>query len=251
MLPIIHISLPSYAVMAVLGAFVAVIFLYFRIEKYDLLFTDFLKLFVVCIIFGFIGSRAIFVISRLPWLIPNLSISNVLSIVLGGGFVFYGGLLGVLLGVCVYCKKRSLDTPKILNMITPAIPLFHSIGRVGCLLSGCCYGIELRTPVSVLGVVTFNRVPTQLIEAIFELVLFIIILILSKKKGEFNTLRLYMITYAIFRFIIEFFRGDTIRGFFLGFSTSQIISVCIIVFYIIKAIRSKNQIQQELNYPIQ
>ena len=246
MYPVIHFSLPSYAVMAVLAAFISVLFLYLRIEKYNLQFTDFLKMFAVCIIFGFVGSRVIFVFSRIPWLISNFSITNIFSTILGGGFVFYGGLLGVLFGVYIYCKKHLLDVVIIDNLIAPAIPLFHAIGRIGCLLSGCCYGISINSPITILGFITFNRVPTQIIEAVFEFILFIVIIIVQRKKKSINALTLYMLTYAGFRFIIEFFRGDIIRGFFFGFSTSQIISLGIITFYIVRKIKtSKIQVNAQ------
>lgn len=237
MYPIIHIAIPSYALMAAIGGFLVMVFIYLRIDKYGLPFTDFIKMFMISIIFGFLGSRVIYIISRLPWLCSNFSINNLLTTIIGGGLVFYGGLLGVLLGIYIYCKKYNIDHKKIYNMAAPSIPLFHAFGRIGCFMSGCCYGVALKTPWFLFGSIRFERIPTQLIEAIFEIFLFAIIFISQKKHEDKDFLKIYMITYAIFRFFIEFLRGDDVRGFFFGISTSQVISLGICAFYIIMSIR--------------
>ena len=239
MYPIIQITLPSYAVLAVLGGLAIILFLYFRIDKFCLPFTDFIKMFAISLAFGFLGSRIVYIFSRLPWLLNNFSLQHLFSTIIGGGLVFYGGLLGVLFGIYLYCKKHCISRKNIYNMIAPAIPLFHAFGRIGCFMSGCCYGIELKEPFTLFGIIQFARIPTQLIEALFEFLLFIVILILQKKYPEKNHLKFYMITYAIFRLFIEFFRGDMIRGFYFGFSTSQIIALGVLSFYLVIKIKEK------------
>lgn len=238
MYPTIHITLPSYAVLASIGGFAVVLFLYFRIEKYLLSFADFLKMFCVSIVCGFVGSRVIYLFSRLSWLLKNFSVQHLISTVIGGGLVFYGGLLGVLLGIHIYCKKHNISSKNIYNMIAPAIPLFHFFGRIGCFMSGCCYGVELKSAINLFGVIQFDRIPTQLIEALFEVLLFVVLLVLQRKNDEKDYLKVYMITYAIFRFLIEFLRGDTIRGFYFGLSTSQIIALSVLAFYFILKIKA-------------
>ena len=241
MYPIIHIVLPSYSVLAVIGLFISMIFIFLRIDKYKLPFTDFLKMFALCLITGFLGSKIVFFFSRIPWLIENFSIPHLLSSIFNGGFVFYGGLIGVLYGVHLYCKKREFDKRSIYDMIAPAIPLFHAFGRIGCFMAGCCFGKDLVTPIVLFNSLSINKVPVQLIEAFFELILFIVICSLQKKKPQVNHLKIYMITYAIFRFIMEFSRGDAVRGMFFGVSTSQIISLLILLFYTINGIKNHNK----------
>ena len=228
MYPYIHIVLPSYGTFAVLGGIAVMIFLFFRIDKYNIHFSDFLKMFALCVVYGAIGSRIVFVVSRIPWIVSNFSLKALISTILGGGFVFYGGLLGVLFGLYRYSKKHGLNRKSVNNMVVPAIPLFHFIGRIGCFLSGCCYGYKLPSTTSLFGILTIDRFPTQIVEAIFNLLLFLIIVISQKKKPQLNWLKIYLFSYAVFRFIIEFARGDAIRGMFLGVSTSQIISLAII-----------------------
>lgn len=240
MYPYIHIVLPSYGTFAVLGGIAVMIFLFFRIDKYNIHFSDFLKMFALCVVYGAIGSRIVFVVSRIPWIISNFSLKALISTVLGGGFVFYGGLFGVLFGLYRYSKKHDLNRKSVNNMVVPAIPLFHFIGRIGCFLSGCCYGYELPSTTSLFGILTIDRFPTQIIESLFNLVLFIIIVIMQKRKEKTDWLKVYLLSYATFRFIIEFTRGDLVRGVVCGISTSQLISILIIVYYIVRTIRNLN-----------
>lgn len=237
MFPVIHISIPSYSFFAAIGFFFILIFLYFRIEKYKLLFSDFLKLIIYCVIWGFLGSRFIAIISRIPLLISNFSLENLISTILGGGLVFYGGLFGVLFGSYRYSKKHNININNIFEFFTPAIPLFHVFGRIGCFLAGCCYGVQLKQSITIFGLLTLNRLPVQLIEASFNAILFIVLLLLKKTKPNANSFRMYMLSYATFRFIIEFWRGDDVRGLFWGISTSQLISIAIIIIYFIIILR--------------
>ena len=240
MYPTIHIILPSYAVLACVGGFASILMLFYRIDKYGVQFTDFLKMIAICIVCGVIGSRIAFVISRVPWIINNLSLKNVISTVLGGGFVFYGGLLGVLCGIRLYSRRHGYETTQIFGMVAPAIPLFHSFGRVGCFLAGCCYGKELPNAFTVFADITISRVPTQLLEATFELVLFIIICTLQKHRKNMDYLKFYLISYATFRFFVEFLRGDELRGIFYALSTSQIISLIILTYYACRFLMRRN-----------
>lgn len=162
-----------------------------------------------------------------------------------GGNVFFGGLLGgILVGYIYLYNKPNLKY--LIDVITPGIPLFHFWGRIGCFLAGCCYGIENK-----LGIVLQNsiipeangvkRFPIQILESGFNLCLFIILDRLRYKKYFVgNMLNIYLMMYAIGRFFIEFLRGDDYRGKILYLSTSQIISVFILVFLVLKYIKTQN-----------
>ncbi len=121
------------------------------------------------------------------------------------------------------------------------MPLFHAFGRVGCFLAGCCYGKKLERTITILNGIRLERIPIQLIEAIFEFLLFIILTVIRKKDDNVNILRIYLMSYSAFRFLDEFFRGDEIRGIFFGLSTAQWISLVIWAVYILKAISGKKE----------
>ena len=95
-MPYIHLVLPSYGLLAFVGGFFAIVFLFVRLEKYGIEFVEFLRLFIVSILGGLIGSKFLFAITQIPWLINNFSWPNLILLIPRSGFVYYGGLFGVL-----------------------------------------------------------------------------------------------------------------------------------------------------------
>ena len=111
-------------------------------------------------------------------------------------------------------------------------------------IAGCCYGIESKVGFTVHGntvnpsINGVNRFPVQLVEALCNLLIFILLFVLHR-KGKFKNrlLVVYFFVYPVVRFILEFFRGDEIRGFIFGLSTSQIISILLFVFALVYTVR--------------
>lgn len=145
---------------------------------------------------------------------------------------FYGGLLGgagtFLALFFFYVKKKyPLAHFKDLLIISPAaITVAHGFGRIGCYAAGCCYGIETD---SWLGVEFPHHdhavYPTQLFEAIFLFLLAGVLLYLAFKHNNKYTMPIYLVAYGIWRFNIEFIRGDDRGAFFLSLSPSQWFSI--------------------------
>jgi phosphatidylglycerol:prolipoprotein diacylglycerol transferase len=156
-----------------------------------------------------------------------------------GGSVFFGGLTGGISAAFFYLKKRK-NQEYLVDIAASAIPLFHFFGRIGCFLGGCCFGIESPFGFTALhGIVDeangVNRFPVQLLESLFNGILFFVLARL-RKAGYFRNrvLYLYLLSYSTGRFFIEFLRGDGYRGKWLFLSTSQIISLLIFGIAIIK-----------------
>ena len=80
----------------------------------------------------------------------------------------------------------------------------------------------------------------QLIETFAEIIIFIGVLVIQRKRPQADSLRFYLVTYAILRFLDEFLQGDEIRGIWFGLSTAQWISIAIIGYYIIKIITRRS-----------
>lgn len=166
-----------------------------------------------------------------------------------GGSVYYGGLIGAVCVCFLYLKRNRLPLGPYFDVVAPSIPLFHVFGRLGCFLSGCCYGIEWEygptyhysLAASANGV---PRFPVQLVEAFLNLVLALIMYrCLKKEQFKHRLLALYFSVYPVYRFLLEYLRGDTYRGFLGPFSTSQIISLALLLivslYWIISAKKSK------------
>ncbi len=173
------------------------------------------------------------------------------------GMVFYGGLLCALLFMYIYIRVRKLPGRLYLNNMVLAFPVFHCLGRVGCSLTGCCYGIEYHgfcalhytashiTPGLNDDIADFARFPVQPMEALLELLIFVVLLILFLKKGDrFAVTPAYLLMYSVVRFFDEFLRGDFLRGIWGPFSTSQWISLIIFIVTIIYLIVKRSQFRK-------
>jgi len=142
------------------------------------------------------------------------------------GMTFYGGLAAgipaFLLTYKFYYLRHNKPTLDRIMIIAPAcITLGHAFGRIGCFLSGCCYGVETSDATGVLFPgMDHPVVPTQLIESVFLFTLTVVLAIFAFKFTFKYNFVIYMVFYGIFRFIIEFFRGDE-RGQLAGLSPSQ------------------------------
>ncbi len=186
-----------------------------------------------------IGARLLYLISITSLLAKNyyylIEHPKIAYDILANGMVFYGGLFGAILTLHFYIKAYNLDGVSFFDFYTPLFPLFHSFGRVGCFLTGCCHGIESKkygiafshSTSSANGIPYF---PVQLLCSIGNLFLFFILLNYEKKTHrQGKTLPLYLFLYSVARFIIEFLRGDTIRGIWGGLSMSQWLSILILI----------------------
>ena len=190
-----------------------------------------------------IGAKLLGIISNIVALL-NSGDSIMINDFLSGGLVFYGGLYGFLLFYVALLKFQKATILENLNIVTVCIPLFHSIARIGCFFAGCCYGKESASPLTILyhtsSLEAAQRIPIQLIESGVNLMLFIILLsIFFKKKKEKSLLGIYLGSYAVVRFTIEFFRGDEARGFVGVLSISQIIAIITIIGLGIHAIKRR------------
>ncbi len=223
------------------------------LKKRTSLFTYDVVYFLTFVFVGMlIGSKLLFILVSLKQIIKlKLSIIQTMS----GGFVFYGGLIGGFLGGLIYCKMFHLESVDFFDLTSVAIPLGHAIGRIGCLTAGCCFGLPWNnrfavTYTDILGEAPLNTklFPIQLTESLLLFVLFILLLAIyrskSAKKG--TTYKVYLISYGFIRFSLEFFRGDKIRGLLWGLSTSQWISIFIIIITISLTICHKKSKIQEL-----
>lgn len=223
-------GVPSYGIFSSIGLFCMMMILYLRNKK--LSFGEYLFLMASMIIGVGIGSKLLFFITQIPDIIANFSIKYLIKKIITSGFVFYGGLFGAIIGCIVFSRLRNYDVRKMLNYVAPGYSIFHACGRIGCFFSGCCYGKEATWGLPLWNEPETLRIPVQLIEAIFLLSMTLFLLILEK-KGKSNIFEIYLVGYAIFRFIIEFWRGDKLRGIWICFSTSQWISIIIIISFIL------------------
>lgn len=253
-----NFKIPTY----ILSFFVGVVFLIFlarryavkeKFSKYDVLYAVIYGLIGV-----FVGAKLFYFLSKVPRIVTNFSafINSLKNdtmntfAALFGGLVFYGGLIGAILGVYIYCRQYKVSFMELSRILVPYFPLAHAFGRVGCFFAGCCFGMEYNGLLSVNfpynelvpELSSVSRLPVQLIEAFINLIIFAILIYLrdTKRKNAMFIAGVYCVIYAIVRYTLEFFRGDSDRGDYGFITTSQFISIFIIVIAVILFKKSKN-----------
>jgi phosphatidylglycerol:prolipoprotein diacylglycerol transferase len=196
-----------------------------------------LDLGIYIIVAALVGAKLMLLIVDFDYFRQNPR--EVLSLARSGG-VFYGGLILAVLVAFWYMRRHALPVWSTCDAFAPGIAVGHAVGRLGCLMAGCCYGrptalpwgITFTDPFAAANVGTPLGValhPTQVYEAGAELLILAVLLATERRGRGFpgRTFWLYMLLYAVSRFVIEYFRGDE-RGLVFGvLSTSQFISVLI------------------------
>lgn len=246
MLPIIEIVLPSYAAFTSIGLFFTLILLFYRMNRFEITYPQLIQYFVVGVVCLLIGSRILFAIAMIPSMENGFSLNEFVGYLINGGIVFYGGLIGGLTGIAITAKLRKDNLSHIYAFAAPAFPLFHAWARLGCLFGGCCYGVEWPWGVVMAASPEVVRFPVQLVESMCDAFIFLAILIYERKhpKGK-NGIYIYLFSYAICRFVLEFFRGDQIRGIWGLLSTAQIVSIGIVCVCIIQKIKGNKKLRNE------
>jgi len=186
-----------------------------------------------------LGGRVLYIITQFSrYLQAPLDIFKVWE----GGMVYYGGLLGGLFMAIFYAKKSKQPLLAIFDIIAIYIGLGYAIHRFfGCFLgAGCCFGLPTdmpwgvtypsHSPASKLFGTGTPVHPTQIYEAIGGLITFIILMTYKhRKRFDGELIILYFWIYSAFRFITEFFRGDSDREYIGPISTSQFIGIIIFI----------------------
>ncbi len=133
-----------------------------------------------------------------------------------GGLVYYGGLIGAALACMIFCRVQKLPLWKIADILAPSIALGYVFGRIGCLLNGCCYGRACNLPWAIsfpadnpLHPPTDPVHPTQIYDALLNLILYLALASLyRRKKFDGQVFAAYLMSYAVTRSFVEYFRGD-------------------------------------------
>lgn len=253
MLPVFHLfgrTFGMYGLMIDIGLVIGIGIAVLHSRKYTIKSEDVLFASLFGCIGLLIGAKLLYLITIIPELVKHWKqiVGNPSPLIplLAGGFVFYGGLVGAVIGIYIYCRKFKIAFLPLMDIVTPSIPLIHGFGRLGCLFAGCCYGVSYSGP----GHITFPNngaapggiplFPTQPVESGINFLAGALLLLYAKpgrKPG--NVLGVYIVYYSVMRFLIEFLRGDDGRGILVGLSTSQWISLVLLPFGIWLLIRKK------------
>lgn len=223
-------SVRWYGVMIALGVLLLVLWMLREVKKgarlsYDTIVTAAL----VGIPSGIIVSRLLYVIDR--WVYTG----NPGPIWGLEGLTIWGAVLGATLGIWIYSRLTKFPFGYFMDLVALPTILAQAIGRVGCLINGCCYGVETSLPWGIvytdpqcyapLGVAVH---PTQLYEIAFLLIVFGVLFPLRKRfQPEGSFFLIYLSLYSAWRLGIDFLRDGT--PFLFGLHQAQVISIIVLL----------------------
>ena len=258
-----------YALLIVTGILLAVFYTQYRSEREGVSMDNLLDIALLTVALGVLGARLYYVLTTLD----SGSYKTFMDIIniRNGGLGIYGGIIGGVLGIIIMCAIRKVNVFTVLDSAAPGVMIAQAIGRWGNFCNGEAYGSQIvggqiryaflgpeklytvsennllykmrmglesastHTDSSLVGNSGMVEVqPTFLYESLWNILGFVLInLLYKKKKFQHRMLIVYFYIYPVIRFIDEFFRGDEIRGFLFGLSTSQIISILLFTFAVI------------------
>ncbi len=222
-----------YGVLVALGFYAGLLTAARRARRVGVSPDDIWNMGTWLIIGALVGARLWYVMSYWkedfagrPWL-ETLMIQR-------GGLVFYGGLVGAFLSCNAYIRRGGLPAWKVADVMAPSIALGHAMGRIGCLMHGCCYGDACDLPWAVHFPTHHDTRgtgvhPTQLYEAGLNLLLSLALVRLFKvRRFDGQVFAIYLCSYAVLRSVVEAFRGDYPNRYAGGVLTpAHLISIAI------------------------
>lgn len=232
LLTIGRFTIHGYGLMIGIGFLAAYLVSEYRAKKKHLNSDMVFTLFISSFVFGMLGAKALYYVTILDEIIQNPK----LLLDESAGFVVYGGIIGGVLAGYVACRLKKENFWKYFDIVMPSVALAQGFGRIGCLLAGCCYGQETSGAFAI----TFRNsefapnnvalVPTQIYSSILDFLNFIVLCVISRYvKKDRIVGGLYLVFYSVGRFVLEFFRGDLERGSVGTLSTSQFISIFMLI----------------------
>lgn len=170
---------------------------------------------------GIIGARLFYISYNLEFYLRNP-----LEIIMlqHGGMAWFGSALFGSITAVILIKKNKLSLLKILDLFVPFVALGQAIGRIGCLLNGCCFGRPSEHGIYFKSADQF-LIPTQMYSSLLLLLIFVILRLLQERKHLTGIIFCaYLFLYSIKRFFIEYLRNDSPRIFF-GLTLFQVLSL--------------------------
>lgn len=208
------LGIPAYTFFVGLGIIAGLIYYFVDLKRRGQVSEGAVKIVFAALVCGVIGSR-------IPLLFEGRGWQEILY-----GKSIVGGLAGGMFGVIAIKKILGIKL-RLGNVIAPSVALGMVIGRMGCFLNGCCYGIPASWGFDFGD--GLRRLPAQLFESAFHFIAFVFLVCCKNKvKTPGLLFKLYLLTYFIFRFFMEFIRENPIV--FCGMTIYQIICVLGIIY---------------------
>ncbi len=223
----------SYGLMLAVAFLVSLALIREQAGKKGFDFNLIFNLAFVAFVFGLIGARVFYIGQNMRYYWDNPLEMIMLQ---HGGMSWFGGLISGIWAGYIFLKKRKIPIYPIMDFIAPYVALSQAIGRIGCLLNGCCYGKHSEYGI-YFPVHDAVLLPTQVYSSLIMVVIFILLRLMQDsphKQGQIFFL--YLALYSTKRFFIEFLRDDN-APIFYGLTLFQLLSIVIFLLSIIKLVQ--------------
>ena len=203
-------SFSAYWSLLIIAAIFTVILSIKRAKKYEISKRKAIIIAVLLILYGCIGAKLLYIAEY-----PNRAVS------LRGGMSLFGSVYFIPIAFAITVILLKIKYIKCMDFIALYGPFIFAFMRIGCYLNGCCGGIEIVTATNIHFIP-----PVQLIECLFDVLIFCLLLYCENRKVKPGTglqYPIFMVCYALIRFFIEFWRNTPKEIF--GFSEGQWFSV--------------------------
>ena len=247
--PIAFWNVRWYGIMVALAVVVVVLWLMWEVRRgaklsYDTILTAAL----VALPSGVIISRLLHVVDRWGYYSQNPG-----QIIGASGLTIYGAILGATLGIWIYSKFSNFRFAYFADLVAPAVPLAQAVGRIGCTINGCCYGLPTSLPWGIVYTDPqsygysaslalppgMGLHPTQIYEIVYLLIIFgVIFKLRGRFKPDGSLFLIYLSLYSLWRVGIDFLREG--MPFILGLHQAQIIGIIVLAIAIpVLALRTR------------
>jgi len=229
-----EMSVRWYGVMVALAVVMLILWMVWQIRRgADISYDSLLTVALIAIPSGIIISRLLHIIDLWGFYMANP------GLLLGfSGLTIWGAILGATLGIWIYSRFTNFKFGYFMDLVAPGVLLAQVIGRVGCTINGCCYGMATSLPCAVvythpdsyapLGIAVH---PTQIYEIIFLLIVFGVLFWLRKRfQPEGSLFLIYLSLYSMWRLGIGFLRDGT--DFLFGLHQAQVIGIVVLLIVI-------------------
>jgi phosphatidylglycerol:prolipoprotein diacylglycerol transferase len=225
------ITIYTYGVLVALGIFFGSLILVKLAEREGIDRESVVDVAFWSVLAGLFGARLFFFLYNPQYAKPLYRIFFIWE----GGLVWYGGVLFGAITALFLIKKKGIPLWKFADVVSIALSVGLGFGRIGCTMSGCCYGKECHSPFSITfkdshsaAPVGIPLCPTQPLSALANFLIAALLYVFYRKwrKADGQVFALYLVLYGIFRFFVEFLRATPKE--ILGLSNNQVISLVMV-----------------------
>ena len=218
-------KIPLYGIIIIISIILGLINIYIRTKKFEFTKEERMAIILYIIIGVFFGSKLLTFILNFKKYNGFFDITKV-------GLSSYGGLIAMILMMLLFAIQFKKDKMTMLYIICSSVPLMYGIGKIGCFVAGCCYGIEYSGPLHIVynyslsapkGVALF---PVQICESITFLLIYLFIVKMENKLSKEYLVSCTFILGGLCKFIWDFFRYNPTNNLF---TPNKIISLFFII----------------------